>query len=118
MIEIKFKPKELELSVTGHAGAAEKGKDIVCSAVSALFYALVQSVIESSEMLEETPEIVVEDGNGFVSCKPKEGFLPTLQRTYWTILNGYEVLAAEYSEYINFTMEVEFVKHTGIEPEE
>lgn len=107
MIEIKFKPQELELSVTGHSGAAEKGKDIVCSAVSALFYALVQSVIESSEQLEEPPEIVIEDGNGLVSCKPKEGFLPTLQRTYWTILNGYELLAAEYNEYINFTFSEE-----------
>ena len=86
MIEIKFKPKELELSITGHAGAAEKGKDIVCSAVSILFYTLAQAVSDSENMLMEAPVIEIEDGNGSVSCKPKEVFLATMQRTYWTVL--------------------------------
>ena len=105
MIEIKFKPKELELSITGHAGAAEKGKDIVCSAVSILFYTLAQAVSDSENMLMEAPVIEIEDGNGSVSCKPKEVFLATMQRTYWTVLTGIELLSQEYKEYINFTVE-------------
>lgn len=105
MIEIKFNPKELELSVTGHAGAAEKGKDIVCSAVSMLFYTLAQAVADSEDMLTEAPVIEIEDGNGSVSCKPKGVFLATMQRTYWTVLTGFELAAHEYKEYINFTVE-------------
>lgn len=105
MIEIKFKPKELEISVTGHAGAAEKGQDIVCSAVSILFYTLAQAVTDSVDMLTEEPVIDIEDGSGFVSCKPKEVFLAAIQRTYWTVLTGFELLAQEYKDYVNFTVE-------------
>ncbi len=105
MIEIKFMPKELKLSVTGHAGYAEKGKDIVCSAVSALFYTLAQAIVNSKDLLEEPPVINIEDGNGTVSCKPKQAFLGTIQRTYWTVLTGIEILAGEYKEYINFSVE-------------
>jgi len=105
MIEIKFNPKELRLSVEGHAGQAEKGKDIVCSAVSILFYTLAQAVTDSTDMLEEEPKIVIEDGNGFVSCKPKKPFLSTIQRTYWTVLTGIELLVGEYKEYISFSLE-------------
>ena len=107
MVDIKFNPKELRLSVEGHAGQAEKGKDIVCAAVSVLFYTLAQAVVDSTEMLEEEPVINIEDGNGSVSCKPKQMFLATLQRTYWTVLTGIELLAGEYKEYINFTVEGE-----------
>lgn len=104
MIEIKFKPNELEVSVTGHAGAAEKGKDIVCSAVSILFYTLAKAVSDSLDALKEEPVIHIEDGNGLVSCKPKEVFLGTMQRTYWTILEGFELLAIEYNDYISFSV--------------
>ena len=105
MIEIKFNPKKLSLEVSGHAGQAEKGKDIVCSAVSILFYTLAQAVVDSAEMLTEEPKVVIEDGNGFVSCKPKKEFLSAIQRTYWTVLTGIELLVGEYKDYIGFTVE-------------
>ena len=104
MIEIKFKPQTLELSVTGHAGAAEKGKDIVCSAVSMLFYTLAQAVTDSEDMLTEAPVIEIEDGNGSVSCKPKDVFLATMQRTYWTVLTGFELLTQGYKDYVSFSV--------------
>ena len=104
MIEIRFKPDDMELNVSGHAGQAEKGKDIVCSAVSILFYTLAQAVTDSAELLEEEPVIVIEDGNGTVSCKPKREFLPTMQRTYWTILTGLELLVQEYKDYVSFAI--------------
>ena len=105
MIEIKFNPKELSLELSGHAGQAEKGKDIVCSAVSILFYTLCQAVIDSREMLEEDAKVVIDDGNGFVSCKPKKPFLSAVQRTYWTVLTGFELLAEQYKEYISFDVD-------------
>ncbi|MBP3577702.1 MAG: ribosomal-processing cysteine protease Prp [Lachnospiraceae bacterium] len=105
MIEIKFKPQELELSVTGHAGAAEKGKDIVCSAVSILFCTLAQTLADSADALEEAPVIEMKDGNGFISCKPKESYLGAVQQSYMTILTGFELVAQEYKDYVNFTVE-------------
>lgn len=39
-VQVKLKEKGIDLSLKGHAGYAEKGKDIVCAAVSALAIAL------------------------------------------------------------------------------
>ena len=105
MIEIKFNPDKLELKVNGHAGWAEKGEDIVCSAVSILFYTLVQAIMDSREMCKEDPTIVIDDGNGTVSCKPKKEYLATIQRTYWTVLTGFELIAQEYKDYVSLTVE-------------
>ena len=104
MIEIKFKPKTMMVKVAGHAGQAEKGQDIVCSAVSILFYTLAQAVTDSSDLLQDEPLIITNDGDGLVSCKPKEGYEGNIQRTYWTILTGFELLAEEYKEYVKLTV--------------
>ena len=49
MIKIKILEdsirNEYTIDITGHAGYAEKGKDIVCSAVSVIFY-MVASYLE------------------------------------------------------------------------
>ena len=104
MINITFNPQSLELEVTGHAGADEKGKDIVCSAVSMLFYTLADSLNRSEEMLKKHPIIKMEDGNGYIKCRPRKEFQGNITLIYWTILNGYQLLAEEYSEYITFNV--------------
>lgn len=104
MIEITFKPKTMTVKVTGHAGQAEKGQDIVCSAVSILFYTLAQAVLISRDALEDEPLIITDDGDGLVSCKPKKEYEGTIQRTYWTILTGFDLLADEYKDYVSFTV--------------
>lgn len=102
MINITFNPQSLELEVTGHAGADENGKDIVCSAVSMLFYTLADSLNRSEEMLKKHPIIKMEDGNGYIKCRPRKEFQGNIALIYWTILNGIGLLAEEYSEYITF----------------
>ena len=104
MIEITFKPKTMMVKVTGHAGQAEKGQDIVCSAVSILFYTLAQAVTDSRDLLKDEPCIITNDGDGLVACTPKEGFVGIIQRTYWTILTGFELLADEYKDYVKLTV--------------
>ena len=102
MINITFNPQSLELEVKGHAGADVKGKDIVCSAVSMLFYTLADSLVQSEEMLKKHPIIKMEDGNGYIKCRPKKEYQGNISLIYWTILNGYQLLAEEYKEYITF----------------
>ena len=105
MVDVTFKPSELKLTIKGHANAAEKGKDIVCSAVSILAYQLAYAVDESRDMLEEEPVIQIEEGDALVSCIPKKPFLATMQRTYWTVLCGFELLVSMHGNYITFTVE-------------
>lgn len=105
MINITFRPEKLELEVTGHAGWANKGEDIVCAAVSALFYTLAEVLGESKDMLNDVPHVKMEDGNGIISCSPKEEYEVNIALTYRTILIGLQMVAEDYSKYINFMVE-------------
>lgn len=103
MINITFNPNTFTLDVTGHAGHDEKGKDIVCSAISALFYTLAESLYKSKHMLSADIEFSDEDGNGHLSCKPKAEYEANVSLIYWTILNGFEVVSKSYKENVNFS---------------
>lgn len=57
MIKVRYDDKRIR--VTGHAGYAEAGKDIVCASVSALCCTLVQSI---ERIAEEKPKIQLKPG--------------------------------------------------------
>lgn len=101
MINITFNPKTYTLDITGHAEHGKKGEDIVCSAISTLFYTLGEALYESREMLAEDFVFSDEDGNGHLSCKPKADFEGNIARTYWTILLGFDLVAKNYKKYVN-----------------
>lgn len=105
MVNIKFDPKNYELEITGHAGQAEKGEDIICSAVSMLFYTLADSLNKSEGMLKKHPVIKMDDGNGYIKCRPKKEYQGNISLIYWTILNGLELLAGEYKEFVSFEVQ-------------
>lgn len=96
MIEAEFKQKGncFSVKLTGHAGAAPKGKDIVCAAVSGIVYAL-------SAMLEKTEDIkimenVISSGMAriiFSGDKKAEG-------AYLMAYYGIKFLASAYPEYV------------------
>lgn len=52
------------VDLTGHAGYAEKGKDIVCAAVSALFFSTVNSITDYTAAEIETFDKRFIDGRG------------------------------------------------------
>ena len=104
MINIKFNPNAFELDITGHAEHGEKGEDIVCSAISTLFYTLGEALYESKEMMKEDIIFSDEDGNGHLSCKPKEEYEANVSLIYWTILTGFELVAKNYEK--NVELEV------------
>lgn len=104
MINIKFKPDTYTVDIDGHAETEAKGKDIVCAAISALFFALVESLCNSKEMLTEDMEYEQEDGNGHISCKPKPEYEANVSLIYWTILNGFNIIAENYPENVSLTV--------------
>ncbi len=107
MIDITFKPKTFVLEINGHAGQNEKGEDIVCSAVSTLFYTLGQALIDAENMLEQAVEFKDENGNGYLHCKPSKEYEANISLMWLTILKGFELVALNYSEYVNFVVEGE-----------
>lgn len=98
MITIEFKPKTFTLDITGHAEHGEKGEDIVCAAISTLFYTLAESLYSVKEMMTEDIVFSDEDGNGHLSCKPKAEYEANVSLIYWTILNGFQLVAENYKK--------------------
>ena len=98
MVTIELKPNTWELTITGHAGHGKKGKDIVCASVSMLFYTLGEALYDSVDMLEEAPVFKDEEGEGYLSCKPKKEYVGNIARSYWTIMEGFQLLANEYKK--------------------
>ena len=105
MINITFKPNTLELEITGHALHGKKGEDIVCSAISTLFYALGETLNQSANMLENEPVFKDEDGKGYLSCKPKKEYGGNIATMYRTILVGIELVATYYPQNVTFKVE-------------
>ena len=104
MINIEFNPKTFTLDITGHAEHGKKGEDIVCSAISALFYTLAESLSQVEEMIEGSIDFSEDDGNGHISCKPKTEYEANVSLIYWTILNGFEIISTYYEK--NVTLNV------------
>ena len=102
MININFNPKTLELEIKGHANQDVKGKDIVCSAISTLFYTLGKTLHESVFMLEEAPIIKYKDGNGYICCAPKVEYEGNVASIYRTILIGLQMVAEDYSNFVKW----------------
>lgn len=102
MIRVEFKPKTMELKIDGHAGYGKKGKDIVCSAVSTLFFTLGENLLQSLEMIDGTPIIKDDEGCGLICCSPKPEYAGNIALIYRTVLVGMEMIAEQYPKNVRF----------------
>ena len=107
MIEVVFNEQDgvMSLEVKGHAGAAESGQDIVCSAASILGYTVAQIAndIYSTDGFEEPPVIKLDHGDALIQCKPKKDASEVIRHTLFVAQTGYELLAYNYPQYISLT---------------
>lgn len=107
MIQVKYTydkdKRECALTVKGHAGQAEIGKDIVCASASILAYTIAQ-VIKSMEHhgdLIEPPTIELENGDATIVCRAKDDYLfSELMQDFFVINTGYALLAHNYPQYV------------------
>lgn len=83
MTRVEYSPAARRLRLTGHAGAGEPGRDIVCAALSILMYSLVASGAE-----------------GRVERGEAELLLP--DRDVDVALCGFRLLAESYPEYVSY----------------
>lgn len=105
MIEIRSKVKDgrYKLSVKGHAGSDEKGRDTVCAAVSALVYTLAQNIkdCEKSGMIEKNPTVRLNEGDSYLSYRPKKGHEQSTLILFLGIQRGFELLQSNHPRYVN-----------------
>lgn len=103
----KEKPENrmrVELWVTGHAGAADEGKDIVCAAVSALVESFADwAYKKNSPNGHWSCDIDIEKGNADILCDVTSEHKAALSAAFEMTVNGLESIAKEYPEYISVT---------------
>ena len=104
MIKITFNPNKYDIKITGHANYGKKGEDIVCSAISALFYTLGEALFESRDMLVGDFIFDNDNGKGHIWCRPKKEYEGNIARTYWTIIVGFELVANNYKKFVQFNV--------------
>lgn len=94
--------RKFELS--GHAGYAENGQDIVCAAISALSISAANGL---ELFLPQKPEVQVRDSDGYLTCSLPELDLQTLEQAQWilkTMVLGIEKIRQSYGQkYVKMT---------------
>ena len=105
MINVTVDMSKHEVTVSGHAQYAEEGKDIVCAAVSILFYTLVETLEAGHDMLShKNVKKTIKKGESCVSCKPLKAYEANINLIFFTIMNGIQLLADDYPENVAFTV--------------
>ena len=107
MIEITYERSNNRVRILGHAGAGEKGKDVVCAGVSALALTLAANVRhwQESGKLKKEADISLSDGEGLISWEPKHGYEAATRQIAVAICAGFELIAVELPQYVSFRME-------------
>lgn len=103
MIDIEYYRGYNRLTVHGHAGSAEEGKDLVCAAVSALVLTAVANVRRMEEKgCTYSTAVTVDKGDAEIQVNPKAYFRLSIMQIMDAICAGFEVLANEYPEYVRY----------------
>lgn len=92
----------ISLKVRGHAGAADKGNDIICASASILAYTVAQTMeyMYAEGNLRKKPRIEFVDGDATIVAKPKDESYAEALHTYFVAQVGYSLLAHNYPQYV------------------
>ena len=103
MVTITYTKATRQLRMNGHAYMAEPGNDRICAACSTLFYTLCQSIMAEEEAgnLATTPKMEMTKGRAAIRCIPKSEAEARVDVVYNTVLNGFNLLAHRYPEFVN-----------------
>ena len=106
MITARFYQKpsngSIHMTIKGHAQAAPKGEDLICSAATMLAYTVAQAVqfMYETEKLKKKPKIRIRDGEAVVIATPTEDGYAEVLHTFWVAQCGAHVLAHNYPQHV------------------
>lgn len=92
MIEVRIRPERIEIS--GHAGYAEYGKDIVCAGVTSLTQTLIQSI---ENLTDDEIEYRISPGKVEVEYRNLSEKSKTLVDSFFV---GIRLIADEFPNYV------------------
>ena len=99
MTRILYDERDFSLSAEGHAGAGERGSDLVCAAVSALMETLAAAVSARKEALR--PRVLRAPGRYLVSCSPAKSQRALCRAVFRTVFTGLELVANQYPDFVS-----------------
>ena len=103
MIQAIYYRKFHRLTVTGHAGSAEPGHDLVCASASMLAYTLAANVANMADNEQvRQPIIRNNEGDTEISCNPRHNLKASVTLVFDSVCVGFELLAHDYPEYISY----------------
>ena len=103
MIQVVYHRNFHRLSITGHAGAAEPGYDLVCASASMLAYTLAANVANMADNGQvREPVIKMNEGDTEISCNPRHNLKASVTLVFDSVCVGFELLAHDYPQYISY----------------
>lgn len=103
MIEVVYHRNFQRLSITGHAGAAETGYDLVCASASMLAYTLAANVANMADNGQvREPVMKMNEGDTEISCNPRHNLKASVTLVFDSVCVGFELLAHDYPQYISY----------------
>ena len=107
MIQATYYRKYNRLTVTGHAGSAELGKDLVCASASMLAYTLAANVANMADHGQvRNPVIKNNEGDAEISCNPRHNLKASVTLVFDSVCVGFELLAHDYPEFVKYEIRV------------
>lgn len=103
MVVIDYDRKYLRVTVTGHAGTAPAGMDLVCAAVSTLTYTLAENVAQLHRLGKVAePEIRLENGDAEISCTPSGAYKNIVRAFFEAVCIGFALLEEKYPDAVSY----------------
>ena len=108
MVDAKFEyspDKYLSMTVKGHAGFAELGKDPVCAGASVIAMTVAQCIqfMQEDGKLQKKPSIVIRNGRTTVTAKPKPEHWAEAFHIFYIAEIGMQLLSEAYPEHASLT---------------
>lgn len=108
MTTVTYDRKYCTLKVSGHAGAAPAGEDVVCAGISSLVRTLIQAVTDTPEY---QAGIYMGDGDVEISCVPEEAYEEKCRYLLDVFYGGLKLMAELGPEYITVKEESKYGDH-------
>ena len=103
MIQVVYYRKYHRLTMTGHAGSADPGRDLVCASASMLAYTLAVNVTNMAGQGQvRQPITKLNEGDAEISCNPRSNLKHVVSLVFDSICLGFELLAHDHPAYISF----------------
>lgn len=103
MIKVIYVRDYHRVSIVGHAGSDEKGKDLICASASILAYTLAEYVKRvKGEDKVKFDLTSLEEGDAIISCSPYDEYKAEVEAVFDALCRGFEILAEDYPENISY----------------